>query len=158
MLTMEATLWRGRLMYTEFAYTSKKPNNRIVRYLRHVPVLHVAAIAPFRLPAPSARTGDRGPQRLRYVLDELVHCGRGSGCVPQRCSSSRIGMGVRGSSVRLHRGLRDIAARRTGTRGAVSIQAECTYRIYRFQRGGSKKISRRTREAIQRWQIPFNEQ
>ena len=56
------------------------------------------------------------------LLAGQVHSGRRRGRVPQRRAGARLGVGVRRSPLRLHRRLRDHAARREGAWGAVSIQ------------------------------------
>lgn len=134
----------------EYVCIPQKPNNSIVRHLRHVPVVHVAAVAARGAARAAPRPGGRRPQRLRHVLDQLVYGGSGSGGVPQRGTGSRLGVGVRRTPVRLHRRLRDHAAGRTGARRTVSFQTKCAHRLYRLQRRRGETTGSRTRQAVSR--------
>lgn len=124
--------------------------NRIVRHLRHVPVLHVAAVAARRGEAPEARPGRGRAQRLRHVLDQLVHSRRRGWGVSQWRAGARLRVGLRGTPLRLHRRLRDLAQGRTGARRTVPFQTKCTHRIYGLQRRRSAETSIGVGKAVQR--------
>lgn len=134
----------------EYASLPQKPNNSVVRHLCHVPIVHVAAVAAFGAAGASSRTVTSRTQRIRHVLDELVYCGRGCRSFPQRRSSARVRVGVWWTPLRLHGRVRDLTARRTGTRRTVQIQTKCAHRIYRFQRRGSETTSRGVGQTVPR--------
>lgn len=134
----------------EYSYSPRSTSYFFVRHLHDVSVVYVSSAAQERAETSAAGAGARRTQCLRHVLDELVHGGRGRGRVPQRRAGARLRVGVRRTPVRLHRRLRDRAARRARAGRAVPVQAKCTHRIHGLQRRGSETSRDGTRQAIPR--------